>query len=326
MMKVLAWLGFGAGDGGGGPHPHRHAAHGRGHDGIDPLIATTGEGMRAIAWSFLLLLLTAALQTVVVVASGSVALLADTIHNVSDAGTAIPLWVAFMLARRRPSDRFTYGYGRVEDLAGLAIVVIILASAIATVYEAVDRLIHPQAVAELRWVAFAGLVGFLGNEVVAVVRIRAGRRIASVALIADGYHARTDGLTSLAVVAGAAGVWLGFPLADPLIGLVIAAAILVIVWQSGRAVFTRLLDGVEPGTVDAIQHAAAHVAGVRRVTQARARWSGHRLYVDVAISVDESLPLAAARRIAETLERELAARLPALAAANVRFCASALSH
>ena len=167
----------------------------------------------------MILSITAILQFVAVLATGSVALLADTIHNVGDAATAVPLWIAFLLARRKPSPRFTYGYGRAEDLAGVAIVLIILISAIVAAYEAIDRLIHPQPIIYLGWVALAGVIGFIGNEAVAVFRIRVGREINSAALIADGYHARTDGLTSLAVVAGAFGVWLGFPVADPIVGL-----------------------------------------------------------------------------------------------------------
>jgi cation diffusion facilitator family transporter len=196
----------------------------------------------------LILAATAALQFILVFVSDSVALLADTIHNFGDAGTAIPLWVAFILAGRRPTRTFTYGYGRVEDFAGIAIVLIILFSAMVAGYEAIDR-IHPRPVLHLGWLAAAGVIGFLGNEAVAVFRIRIGRQINSAALIADGYHARTDGLTSLAVVLGALGVWAGFQLADPIIGLLITAVILGIVWQSAKAVLTRMLDGVEPQVV-----------------------------------------------------------------------------
>lgn len=240
LAKILSWFGFGGlsqgPDHDGHGHDHGAGSHGHTHGVLDPSIATTDRGIWAIKWSFVILALTAALQLVVVLASGSVALLADTIHNVGDATTAIPLWVAFVLARRRPTATFTYGYGRVEDLAGILIVLIILFSAIVAGYEAIGRFIRPQPITQLLWVALAGIIGFIGNEVVAVFRIRVGREIESAALIADGYHARTDGLTSLAVVIGAAGVWLGFPLADPIIGLLITIAILGIVWQSARGV------------------------------------------------------------------------------------------
>jgi cation diffusion facilitator family transporter len=211
--------------------------HGHTHGVVDPTIATSDRGIWAIKWSFVILAITAALQFGVVVAAGSVAFLADTIHNVDDAVTAVPLWVAFRLARRKPSPRFTYGLGRVEDLAGVAIVGVILLSAIVAAW-AVDRLIHPQPITLLWAVAAAGAAGFLGNEACAIFRIRVAREIESAALIADGYHARTDGLTSLAVVVGAVGVWLGFALTDPIIGLLITITIFGIVWQSAKAVFT----------------------------------------------------------------------------------------
>ena len=261
----------------------------------------------------------------VVALSGSVALLADTIHNVGDATTAIPLWIAFMLARRKPTRTFPYGLGRVEDLAGIIIVLIILFSAIVAGYQAIDRLIHPQVVTHLGWLSAAGIVGFLGNEAVAVFRIRIGREINSAALIADGYHARTDGLTSLAVVAGAIGVWLGFPLADPIVGLLITIAIFGIVWQSARSVLTRMLDGVEPEVVDEIYHAAEHIPGIK-VVDAKARWIGHKLHADVAVTVDDRLTLSAANEMAASLERELFEHMPALAAANVRFSSGDPNH
>lgn len=322
LKRVLDWFGFGA-------HGHSHDAHAHGHDHHEPhghahgvinaTIATTDRGIWAIKWSFVILSLTAAMQIVVVAISGSVALLADTIHNVADATTAIPLWIAFVLARRKPSKTFTYGLGRVEDLAGITIVIIILFSALVAGYEAIDRLVHPQAVSNLGWLIAAGLIGFAGNEAVAVFRIRVGREINSAALIADGFHARTDGLTSLAVVAGAIGVWLGFPLADPIVGLLITVAILGIVWQSARSVLTRMLDGVEPEIIDEIAHAAGHVEGVEKVAEARARWLGHKLHVDVAVVIDESVLLAEANLIASKLEKELFAHIPALAVATVRI-------
>ena len=319
LNDILDWFGFGASQARGG-HGHNHeGGHGHTHGVMDATIATTTRGIWAIKWSFVILAITAAAQIGVVLMSGSVALLADAIHNVGDAGTAIPLWFAFLLARRKPNKTFTYGYGRVEDIAGVLIVVIILFSAMFAGYEAIVRLLHPQPITALGWVVLAGIAGFVGNEVVAVLRIRVGREIDSAALIADGYHARTDGLTSLAVVAGAFGVWLGFPLADPIVGLLITIAIFGIVWQSAKSVFTRMLDGLEPGTLDEVYHAAAHVKGVERVTEARARWMGHKLHVDVVIVVAPGMALAEANVIAAALEDELADHLPALAAANIRF-------
>jgi cation diffusion facilitator family transporter len=323
-MKLLDWLGFGRQDHGhshrGHDHDHGAGAHGHTHGVVDPSIATTDKGIWAIKWSFVILAVTAALQFIVVVASGSVALLADMIHNVGDATTAIPLWIAFVLVRRPPTRVFNYGLGRVEDLAGMLIVLIILFSALVAGYEAIDRMVRPQAITQLGWVAAAGIIGFLGNEIVAIFRIRVGHEIESAALIADGYHARTDGLTSLAVVLGALGVWAGFPLADPIIGLLITIAIFGIVWQSARAVITRALDGVEPGLADEIRHVADHVPGVK-IVEARARWLGHRLHTDIAIGVDSKLPVGQATRLADQLRGELMGHMPALRTATITFAA-----
>jgi len=323
MTSIREWLGFGGKEAfGHAGHGHDHAGsggHGHTHGVIDPSLTTNDRGIWAIKWSFFILAVTAALQFVVVILSGSVALLADMIHNVGDATTAIPLWFAFVLARRKPSKTFTYGLGRVEDLAGILIVLIILFSAIVAGYQAISRLIHPQPVTHLEWLAAAGVIGFVGNEAVAVFRIRVGRQMNSAALIADGYHARTDGLTSLAVVLGAAGVWFGFPLADPIIGLLITIAIMGIVWQSARAVITRTLDGVEPGITAEIRHAAEHVPGIIDVLDARARWMGHRLHADVAISIDEAVPMSEGVAISRTLKAELMEHIPALRSANVTF-------
>ncbi len=329
LKQALVWLGFG---GQGHAHPHGHGDHGHGHGAhvskhgphhphgvVDPVIATTERGIWAVKWSFVILGVTAALQLGIVVLSGSVALLADTIHNVGDAATAVPLWIAFLFARRRASARFTYGFGRVEDLAGVIVVLIIVCSAIVAGYEAINRLLHPQPIAFLGWVAAAGIIGFVGNEWVALFRIRVGRDIDSVALIADGYHARTDGLTSLAVVLGALGVWLGLPAADPLLGLVITAMIFGIVWQSTKAVFTRLLDGIDPAVIEEIQHAVQHTPEVQEVTQVRVRWVGHRLHAELNIAVSPHLSVAQGHAIATEVRHQLLHHLPHLANATIHI-------
>jgi cation diffusion facilitator family transporter len=300
-------------------HEHEHLSleevhrHGHGHDGghghthgvVDPTIATTDAGIWAIKWSFVGLFLTAFLQLVAVVLSGSVGLLADTIHNFGDAAAAIPLWVAFVLARRRPSKRFTFGYGRVEDLAGILIVLIILFSAIVAAYESIERFFHPQDISHLWAVALASMVGFIGNEAVAVFRIRIGRKIKSEALIADGYHARVDGWTSLAVLAGVGAVWLGYPLGDSIIGLVITVAIFGIVIQSGKAIFTRALDGTDPRIIQEIRHVAKHVPDVKSVGEVRARWLGHRLHVEANIAVDPTMSVRDAHTVAGDFRHQL---------------------
>jgi len=284
---------------------HAHHVHGHTHGVVDPSIASTDRGLWALKWSFVGLIVAAAIQVVVVVLSGSVGLLADTIHNFADAATAIPLGIAFWLARRGRSRRFTYGLGRVEDFAGILIILTILASALVAAYESVTRLVHPQPVGLLWAVMVASVVGFVGNEAVAIFRIRVGKQIGSAALIADGYHARVDGWTSLAVFVGAIGVWAGYPLADPLVGLVISAAILVIVWQSARSILLRMLDGVESETLDEITHAAEHVARVEEVTDVRARWIGHRLHADISVTVPPGLSVTEGHDIARDVRHQL---------------------
>lgn len=303
---------------------HRHGSpaqvsggHGQTHGFVDPSIASTSRGLWALKWSFVGLLATALFQMVVVLLSGSVALLADTIHNFADAATAIPLGLAFWLTRRAATRRFTYGLGRAEDLAGVAIVVTILASALAAAYEAVSRVLHPQPVRMLGAVVLASVVGFLGNEAVAVFRIRVGRQIGSAALVADGYHARVDGWTSLAVLVAALGVWAGYPLADPIVGMVISAAILWLAWQAGRAVLVRILDGVETETVEAITHAARQVREVRAVTDVRARWIGHRLHAEVSVSVAAELSVGQAHTVAKEVRHRLLHGVPHLGNATV---------
>jgi len=297
-------------------HHHRHQGprhqHGHHHGVVDPSIASTAQGLWAIKWSFIGLMLTASLQVVVVVLSDSVALLADTIHNFADAATAIPLGIAFWLARRGATRRFTYGLGRVEDLAGLAIILTITVSAVVTFYQAGQRLFHPQPVDYLWAVMVASVIGFIGNEAVAVFRIRVGRQIGSAALIADGYHARVDGWTSLAVLAGAIGIHAGFPLADPVVGLLISAAILVIVWPSARGVLLRMLDGVETEALEAIGHAARHVAHVEEVSDVRARWVGHRLHAEVSVTVPRGLSVGEGHEIAKEVRHQLLHHLPHL--------------
>lgn len=293
------------------PHGHDHG-HGHTHGVIDPSIASTARGLWAVKWSFAALIVTASAQLVVVVLSGSVALLADTIHNVGDAATAIPLGIAFWLAHRGASRRFTYGLGRVEDLAGLAIVATIALSAVVACQQAAQRFLHPQPVGYLWAVVLASIIGFVGNEAVAIFRIRVGRQIGSAALVADGHHARVDGWTSLSVVAGAVGVWAGYPLADPLVGLLISAAIFVIVWQSARAVLVRMLDGVDPETLEAIRHAAGHVTHVEEVSDLHARWVGHRLHAEVSVTVPAGLSVGAGHDIAKEVRHQLFHHLPHL--------------
>lgn len=262
------------------PHSHDPA------DAIDDAMEASAAGVRALKISLVIMLATALAQVALVVVTNSVALLADTIHNFADALTAVPLWIAFVLGRRAASRRYTYGYGRAEDLAGMFIVFVIALSAAIAGWEAIDRFIHPATVADPWVLLAAGFVGFVGNEAVAIYRIRTGQKIGSAALVADGIHARIDGLTSLAVVLGAIGVLVGLPLADPIIGLAIAIMILFLLWGTMKSVGARLMDAIDPALLDAARHAVEHTAGVAEVRGMRLRWVGHRLHGDAVIEVD----------------------------------------
>jgi cation diffusion facilitator family transporter len=293
--------------------PHSHDAA----DSVDSALESSAAGIRAVKLSLLVLGATAIAQIVIVVMSGSIALAADTIHNFSDALTAVPLWIAFSLSTKAATRRYTYGFGKVEDLAGLFVVAMITMSAVIAGYEAIERLIHPQTITNVGWVALAGLAGFIGNEWVALYRIRVGRQIGSAALVADGLHARTDGFTSLAVVLGAGGVALGFPLADPIVGLVITVAILAVLRTAVCDVFRRLIDGVDPEMVKTAESVLAHRAGVHSVRSVRMRWIGHRLHADAELDIDPTLSLAAAHRIAHDSEDDLIHALPKLTTAVI---------
>lgn len=297
-----------AGEIGGGVHVHGM---------LDPSVASTQQGLWAVKVSLAGLLATALLQLVVALLSGSVALVANTVHNLGDVLTAVPLGIALILSRRRPNKQFPWGFGRGEDLAGLAVVLTILVSAAVAGVQAVERLLHPRPVGYLWAVGAASVVGFLGNESVALLRIRVGREIGSAALVADGHHARFDGWTSLAVLLGALGVSRGYPLADPLLGLAITGAILVIAWRSAKPVFIRMLDGVESGVMDQVAHAPSHVPGVQEVTGVRARWIGHRIHAEVNIAVDPALTVAQAHAIAREVHRQLLEHLPHLSTATI---------
>ena len=297
------------------PHviPHSHDTV----DSIDNALESSAIGIRAVKISLVALGVTASVQAVIVMLSGSVALAADTIHNFSDALTAVPLWIAFALGTRAATRRYTYGFGRAEDLAGLFVVAMIALSAVVAGYEAVQRLIHPVQIQHVGWVAAAGLIGFVGNELVALFRIRIGRRIGSAALVADGLHARTDGFTSLAVLLSAGGVALGFPLADPIVGLLITVAILAVLRTAARDVFRRLLDGVDPELIDTAEAALAARPGVTAVRSVRMRWIGHRLHADAELDVDPGASLEAAHQIAHDAEHELIHEVPKLSTALI---------
>ena len=293
--------------------PHSHDAA----DRVDSALESSARGLWALKVSLFGLGATALFQLVIVFISGSVALLADTVHNFSDALTAVPLGIAFLLGRRAASRRYTYGYGRAEDLAGLFIVLMIALSAGVAGWQSVQRLLDPRPVEQIGWVLVAAVVGFLGNEAVAIFRIRVGKEIGSAALVADGYHARTDGLTSLAVLFGALGVLFGFPLADPLIGLAITVAILFVLKGAAVQVWRRLMDASDPGMIERFEREAAAVAGVEAVEGVRLRWLGHRLEADLTVVVNEELSTRDAHAVAEAVRRALFHAEPKLATAII---------
>lgn len=286
-------------------------------DKVDTAMETSREGMRTLWRSLGILGLTAVIQALIVALSGSVALLGDTIHNGADALTAVPLGIAFILGRRAANRRYTYGYGRAEDLAGIAIVLTIAVSSFLAAYEAIDRLLHPRDVTHLWAVAMAAVIGFIGNEWVARYRIRTGRRIGSAALVADGLHARTDGFTSLAVLLGAGGAALGWRLADPLVGLLITGAILIVLRDAAREVYRRLMDSVDPALIDTAEATLRTVDGVRDVGQVRMRWIGHSLRAEASIVVDSELTVVQAHALAVAAEHALIHAVPRLTAATV---------
>lgn len=288
------------------PHSHDSA------DSVDSALESSEKGIRAVKISLAGLMATAVFQVVIVAFSGSVALLADTIHNFSDALTSIPLWIAFILGRRAANNSYTFGYRRAEDLSGLFIVAMIALSAVLAGWESIRRLIDPQDVENLWLVAAAGVIGFIGNEIVAIYRIRIGRQIGSAALVADGHHARTDGLTSLAVVLGAIGVALGFPAADPIIGLLITVAILFVLRDAARQVIRRLMDGVDPTITQEVENRTAGVDGVLGVSAVRVRWVGHRMHASLHIEVAETLTVVEGHEVAESVRDALFERFTKL--------------
>lgn len=292
------------------------------HEKVDDVMESNDRGFWATKWALVSLGITTIIQIVIVWFSGSTALFADTVHNLGDGANSIPLLIAFSLAKRGRSRRFTYGFGRVEDLAGVVIVLSIAVSAAVAGWESVRKILDPQEISHVWWVAAAAVAGFVGNEAVAVLQIRTGRQIGSAALVADGQHARIDGFTSLAVLFGVGGVLAGVPILDPIIGLLITAAILFILRDAGRAVFRRLLDGIEPEILAGIEHAPTHVPGVRGVEDVRARWLGHRVEAELTVLVDPHLSVEEGDAIAGNVRAALREHVPGLGQAAVSIVAT----
>lgn len=313
------------------PHDHGHDHHhslweriasalhipGYGHEHAsltsEQAFFNTNLGIRTVWIALAILLVTSLLQIVVFLFSGSVALLGDTAHNVVDGLNSIPLLIAFYLVRRAATRRYNYGYGRAEDVAGIFIILSIFASAYVIFAESIARFINPQPLSNLGWLAAAAIIGFLGNEGVAIMQIRVGKKIGSAAMVADGLHARTDGLTSLAVLLAAGGAALGYPILDPIIGLLIGAVILFIGWDATRQMWYRLMDAIEPEYLDKAETTVKKHRLVRELYRVRMRWLGHRLRASVNVGVDAHLTTAQSHQIAEELRHDLFHAFPNLA-------------
>jgi cation diffusion facilitator family transporter len=281
--------------------PHHHHSH-----EVRPGPLETGAaGMRAAKVSFLILAATAAIQAGIALASGSVALYSDTLHNITDALTAVPLWIAFSIGRRQRTSVYTYGFNRAEDLAGILIVAAIGFSAVVVIWESIGRLFEPRTIDHIPWVIVAGAIGAAGNEWVARYRIRVGNSIGSEALTADGHHARADALTSVAVVVAGIGAALGADWIDPIAGLLVGASILWLLYGSARRILRRLLDGIDPEIVTRARTAILQIDGVREIGDLQARWHGHQLLISASIAVDADLTVRAGHETAEAVEHEL---------------------
>lgn len=293
-------------------HDHRELA-------ADRAFRENQEGIRTIWIALVILLATALMQLLIVYFSGSVSLFADTAHNIGDGLNSIPLLIAFYLARRIPTRRYNYGFGRAEDVAGILIVISIAVSAVVVLLQSFQRLINPQPLTNLGWVAAAALLGFLGNEAVALLQIRVGRKIGSAAMIADGLHARTDGLTSLAVLVAAGGSWLGYPLVDPIIGILIGIAIVFITWDAMKRIWYRLMDAVDPDLIDRAEKVISDNVDVRETRRVRMRWVGHCLHAEVYFSVNPELKTTESHLVAEQVRHELFHEFPDLSEINVHI-------
>lgn len=279
--------------------------------------ADNALAVRTVWLALLALAVTTVLQIIIFLASGSVALLADTVHNLGDALNSVPLLIAFYLARRPPNRRYTYGYHRAEDVAGIFIVISIGFSAAYILWESVQKLINPQPLDNLGWVAAAAVVGFIGNELVALLQIRVGRKIGSEAMVADGLHARTDGLTSLAVLIAAGGAAVGVPILDPIIGILIGIAIVFITRDAALAIWYRLMDAVDPKLTAAVEAVIREHPEARAIHRLQLRWLGHQLYAEIVVELDAQLSLVDSEAIIDHLRHHLHHQLPRLSKATI---------
>lgn len=311
------------------PHDHDHdhhdddEAHGRaearGHGHSHGTITAEPNALRVTLVSSAVLGAVAAVELGVAVVSHSAGVLADGLHNLGDLSTTIALAAAFVLSRRAPSRRFPYGYHRGEDLAGLFVLLLIVASAVASGVTSVDHLLHRQTITAFGAALAVALIGFAGNEGVAQYKTIAGRRLGSVGLIADGQHSRVDGFASLAAAAGVVGAWAGAPILDPIAGLVLTVVIAWVAVDTGRHVTARLLDEADASLVELITTTASGVPGVVRVAQANARWTGRRVRAELTLEVPPHETVARAHALGEEVRHRLFHRVESLAGVIVHL-------
>ena len=312
------------------PGDHAHAAHeaepvhGAHHDGPGHvhgrLSDTSGPGALRVLWvGGAGLAAVAAIELTVAVLSSSAAVLADGLHNLGDVLTTAALAVAFTLSRRAPSRRFPYGYHRAEDLAGLVVVLLIVASAVASAVTSVEHLLHRQQLTMPAWALVSALVGFAGNEAVARYKEVQGRRLRSASLVADGRHSRVDGLASLGAAVGVVGAWAGASILDPLAGLVLSAVIAAVAWDTARNVTARLLDEADASLLATIEEVAAATPGVVSVGSTRTRWIGRRVLAELVLCVPGDESVARAHALGEEVRHALYHRVEALAGVVVHL-------
>lgn len=305
-------------------HNHTHDAHASLVG--DPAFKDNELGIRTVWFALIALFVTTVIQIGIAVFSRSVALLADTAHNIVDVLNSVPLLIAFYLARRAATRRYTYGFGKAEDVAGIFIVLSIVTSAGIILWESLQKLFNPQPIEHWPWVALAAVVGFVGNELVAWGQIRVGRKIGSEAMVSDGLHARIDGLTSLVVLVAVLGTLMGLPILDPIVGLMIGVVILFISKDTAVRIWYRLMDAVDPRLVDQIEQLAAEVDGVQAISCIRVRWVGHALWAELTAVVPRDLSFNQSHTIATTIEDTLRHTIPHLTQIVVQLIPNMPAH
>lgn len=267
------------------------------------------QANRAIAVSAIGLALTGLVELAIALLSGSVALLGDALHNLSDVSTSVLVFVGFRASRKVPTERYPYGYERAEDLAGIGVALVIWGSAAVAAFESVNKLLRHGGTGYVGWGIAAAVVGIAGNQLVARYKLLVGKRIRSATMVADAKHSWLDALSSAGAMLGLIGVALGWAWADAVAGIVVTGFICHVGWEVTSDIAHRLLDGVDPEIITTAESVAAAVPGVTHA-HARARWTGRTLRVEVEGFLDPATPLAAADRIGRLVAAALAPQIP----------------